>query len=970
MRSTNRRVGAARLMARVQLDNLCPEEPIQGRIEIDSHADTCVLGKNFIVLDYTGRECDVVPYTEDYERKSGVPIVSGGTAWTDQSTSETFILVIHEGLYMPDAMPDTLLNPNQLRHFGAIVQDNPYAGAPLYITDSNNEVEIPLRSEGTVIFADTRTPTEQELSECRKVVLTSNREWDPQNIVFPNAQWSITEDKATRLGSVKVSAARSDIVWGEPEFEEIYNDDAFCERVISSVKVASIPPDTKSTATASVAAVEMKGPPTPHTFVSEDRKSNVTPQALAEKWLIGLEQAALTLKNTTQWIVRSALLPLARRYKADRVFTLPQLQGEWFTDTVDGGKVKSINGNKYGQIFANEKYFAAIYPMDKKSKAGDALRVFCKEFGVPDRLRYDGSKEQTGRKTEFQKQVRRHDIKTHAIEPDLHNQSPAEGVVREVRRKWYRVMVKKNVPRKFWDYGMRWVCEIMQRTHLRGARVDGGVPLQAVTGETVEISEYLDFGFYDRIWYRDNAGLGPQQLGRWLGVAKHQGAQMCFYVLTPKGTVVSRSTVWPVTNLELETEVVKSQVAEYDASMKRVLGDGAELPLDGQKPDPEQWADLLESDEDFREEFFKVYEDSNIPEADKYTPEIGDDSYLNMELALPRDGDGLTYDGKPIGVANENLILDTRMFEVKFLDGHTAAMSSNAIAESMFSQVDQEGNRLLLLDEIIDYRLTGTAVKPEDAFVEHNGRKYRKKTTVGAELLMRWKDGSETWTALKDAKEAFPVQLAEYAVTNKLEKTPQFAWWVPHVIKKRAAIVKKVKSKYWDRTTKFGIKIPKTVQEAKRYDQENGNTLWWDAICQEMANVRIAFEEAESAPIGHSKINVHLIFDVKLGENYRRKARLVAGGHVLDAPSSATYSSVVSRDSVRIALLVAALNGLDILACDIQNAYLTAPAREKVYIIAGDEFGSDKGKIFKVVRALYGLKSAGASFRAFLAEHL
>ena len=79
---------------------------------------------------------------------------------------------------------------------------------------------------------------------------------------------------------------------------------------------------------------------------------------------------------------------------------------------------------------------------------------------------------------------------------------------------------------------------------------------------------------------------------------------------------------------------------------------------------------------------------------------------------------------------------------------------------------------------------------------------------------------------------------------------------------------------------------------------------------------------------------------------------------------------MVSRDSVRIALLIAALNDLEVLACDIQNAYLTAPCREKVFTVAGDEFGSDRGKTMIITRALYGLKSAGASFRAFLGEHL
>ena len=76
---------------------------------------------------------------------------------------------------------------------------------------------------------------------------------------------------------------------------------------------------------------------------------------------------------------------------------------------------------------------------------------------------------------------------------------------------------------------------------------------------------------------------------------------------------------------------------------------------------------------------------------------------------------------------------------------------------------------------------------------------------------------------------------------------------------------------------------------------------------------------------------------------------MVAGGHMTTSPSSLTYSSVVSRDSVSIALAIAALNGLSTLACDIQNAYLTAPGGEKIWRTAGPEFGSEKGKNMLVV---------------------
>ena len=75
---------------------------------------------------------------------------------------------------------------------------------------------------------------------------------------------------------------------------------------------------------------------------------------------------------------------------------------------------------------------------------------------------------------------------------------------------------------------------------------------------------------------------------------------------------------------------------------------------------------------------------------------------------------------------------------------------------------------------------------------------------------------------------------------------------------------------------------------------------------------------------GYKQISTHIIFDIKLGENFRRKARLVADGHKTDSPSSVTYSSVVSRDSVHICLLIAALNDLDLQAADIENAYLLA----------------------------------------------
>ena len=81
-----------------------------------------------------------------------------------------------------------------------------------------------------------------------------------------------------------------------------------------------------------------------------------------------------------------------------------------------------------------------------------------------------------------------------------------------------------------------------------------------------------------------------------------------------------------------------------------------------------------------------------------------------------------------------------------------------------------------------------------------------------------------------------------------------------------------------------------------------------------MQNVCVAFKilaDDESVPIGYQKIQCHMVFDIKM-EDFTRKARLVAGGHKTDAPATITYVSVVSRETVRIALLMAALNDLEV----------------------------------------------------------
>jgi hypothetical protein len=156
--------------------------------------------------------------------------------------------------------------------------------------------------------------------------------------------------------------------------------------------------------------------------------------------------------------------------------------------------------------------------------------------------------------------------------------------------------------------------------------------------------------------------------------------------------------------------------------------------------------------------------------------------------------------------------------------------------------------------------------------------------------------------------------------------------------------------------------------------------FWRKAVNKEMAKVKIAWATHDrhtpqqvwkgKVPqfIHFQEIGCHIVFDIKM--DFTWKARFVAGRHTTTAPSSMTYLSVVSCDSVWLAFLIDALNDIDIMSCDLENTYLNAPCQEKIWFEGGIKCGEDQGKVCVVVCSLYGLKSAGAAFWSSLAQIL
>ena len=173
-------------------------------------------------------------------------------------------------------------------------------------------------------------------------------------------------------------------------------------------------------------------------------------------------------------------------------------------------------------------------------------------------------------------------------------------------------------------------------------------------------------------------------------------------------SVISRTTVQRVTNLEVQIYDHRALFAEYYSEICRRFKEDY-FQVEGDKLNPEDWAEFMEFDEDFQEEFNKIVSDNNIKEADAtFTPEVFGDMYLNIELALTRDGEETKFarvkkrlkdaNGLPIVNLHDNPILDTRVCEVEYSDGHKGSMSANDIDMNLFAQVDSEGNGHALFD--------------------------------------------------------------------------------------------------------------------------------------------------------------------------------------------------------------------------------------------------------------------------------
>mmetsp|Transcript_2147 Transcript_2147/g.3294 ORF Transcript_2147/g.3294 Transcript_2147/m.3294 type:complete len:1178 (+) Transcript_2147:1032-4565(+) len=893
---------------------------IRARAEIDSRADTVCAGSTFRLIEESNHYCVVSGFHSDMTPMQNIPVATVATAFDDPVTQETYVLIFYEALYFGDTMEHSLISPMQLRHNGLKVDQTPrqydieLSHGISFPNDDQHELFIPFHLHGCISYFSTRIPTDREMQSCRFIYMTEDSTWEPYSDHFGKAELPFAHKSTLPL------QGNSRHVYGS------------------------------STA---------------------NRRCNVEPSVLAKQLGISVYNAQLTLKSTTQLAVRHLSAPISSRVRTRQgQLRFPHLRCRVYSDTMFSEQ-KSLTGNTCAQVFlARSCGFSDLYCMPTKGEAGDRLNTFITTYGIPEELTTDNAKEETlGTWAQVRKKYLIHQTVT---EPHTPQQNKTELEIGALKRHYRRLMHNQSIPESLWDFGLKHTARI--RSFTARDSLNGRTPYELLTGQTPDISEIMEFSLYDWIKYYDSAAFPSKRefLGRWLGPAEHVGQALCYYILKDNGQVIARSSVRPLTPDELTNPDEIQDRENFTKQINPLLGDFDEtLILDVPNDEPEE---PLILDDDQQPEAATPAVSSDTPERVGLDPLIqasiilprGDRSELGRVLDRKRNAEGLY-----VGRKHKMPALDSRVYVVEFQDGEKVDISYNTIAEHLYSQVDSEGNQYQNFKEIIGHRKGKNAIDIADQYTYHNGRKTKKKTTAGWDLEVEWKDGSSSWISLKEMKNSNPVEVAQYAIDNRIDHEAAFDWWARDILKKKQRLIKMSQSHRLRTGYKFGLRVPNTVEEALEIDRERGDTLWQDAINKEMANVRIAFDikSDRSAPPGYLLIPHNIIFEIKM--DFTRKARLVAGGHKTAPPTELTYSSVVSGESVRIGFLLAALNDVDIVAADVGNAYLNAFTKEKVYIITGPEFGPlEQGKAAVIVRALYGLKSSGAMWRAHFAGNL
>ncbi|GAX11913.1 hypothetical protein FisN_UnNu034 [Fistulifera solaris] len=537
------------------------------------------------------------------------------------------------------------------------------------------------------------------------------------------------------------------------------------------------------------------------------------------------------------------------------------------------------------------------------------------------------------------------------------HQNYAERKIQDVKRICDIVMDRSGAPDDLWFECLSHVADILNHTYNRALK---DVPLRVLNGDTPDISPFIRFRFYEKVYYRVDAHSFPSQsredVGYFVGVSKNVGNAMTFKILT----------------LGTRRIIHRSAVRSADTTMdpnRRVDPLPPPQPIvtiDGEmEPPPSRQLELVS-----RRELDGEHGSSRAD-----VPIFHPDELIGRTFLYdPENPEGLKHRAKIVGIAG-----DIAEAVAAFEQNRNRIQYRCSINEGQFEE-------LLTYGEVMDYinrDIANPTVWKFRKIVDHQGPlTVKDKEYAGSpyNVKVAWENGEVTWIPLDQFAKEAPVECAIYAKANDLLHANGWRRFRAMAKKKEKVferLVKQAKLRSYNTAPryKYGYEIPRNFLHAILLDERNGNTKWMDATALESDSLHeystfrdCGHKDKVRPPEGYKKIRVHFVYDVK--HDGRHKARLVADGHLTDIPLDNVYAGVVTIKGVRIVVFVAELNEQELYATDVGNAYLEAKTREKVYIVAGPEFGALKDHILVIVKALYGLRSSNYRWAERLADVL
>ena len=658
-------------------------------------------------------------------------------------------------------------------------------------------------------------------------------------------------------------------------------------------------------------------------------------------WL-PIETIKNTLGHTTQWYRAEGRLPFRKHYKtrfpAANVSRLPEkvATDTFYSDCpAADDRITGHAGATMVQLYAGlDSHLTEVYPMQSENQMANTFMDFIRKHGAPDMLVSDNAKTQVG--SAILEILRQYNIKQHTSEPHYQNQNYAERRIQDVLHITMAVMDRTRTPPEYWLLCMQYVVYLLNHTSSNGQ-----VPLTKAHGQPTDCSALLQFRWFEPVYYQNHEASFPttstERLGRWVGVAETSGDALTYHILDVETLhVVTRSVVRTALKLD-----------QYNQKVSEPIPSGGEQDHVGVKI--HSLKDLMPPDIDPNEINLPTFSPTELLGKSFLTTDMDGNKFKATIIKKIQDKEAATHQ-------DLKFLIDVADGAYEDIMGYTEVC--DAIEEQAQQNEESENGEFCTYNEIVGHE---GPLKPSDP--KYKGSKYN--------LHIEWTDGSTTWEPMGIIIKDDPIECARYGYKHKLLNKPGWKQLKPFVNRHRNLIIKATKMKK-DEIFKFGVKVPRNPKEAFALDAINGNNKWKVATETEINKLDEyeVFEDMGKGvppPEGYQKIIVSIIYDVK--HDLRHRARMVAGGH-LTPECNDSYSGVISLRTLRLAILIGELNGLDIMVGDIQSAYLEAYTNEKVYIIAGPEFGELEGHTLIIRKALYGLRTSGARFHDRLADAL